>query len=153
MRTFIERRAMNDDDLLRAFEDCTLPYPEWTHRCHVKVAWIYLRRFPYDEALARMRSGIQKYNAAKSVVESPTTGYNETTTQAFFRLIAATMAAYGEKILTATADEFCNAHTQLMTQHVLRLFYSPAIRTERRAKSEFIEPDLAPLPRVVGREN
>jgi N-acetylglutamate synthase-like GNAT family acetyltransferase len=145
----IESEHMNDDELLRAFEDCTLPYAQWTHRCHVKVAWIYLRRLPYDEALTRLRSGIEQYNAAKSVIESPTTGYNETTTQAFFRLIAATMAAYGKAIPAATADEFCEAHQQLMTQHALRFFYSPAIRTDPRAKSQFIEPDLAPLPAIA----
>lgn len=143
---------MNDDELLRAFEDRTLPYAEWSHRCHVKVAWIYLRRLPYDEALAKMRTGIQKFNAAKSVVESPTTGYNETTTQAFFRLIAATIAAYGAAIPVQTADEFCDAHAQLMTQHVLRLFYSPAIRRDPRSTFEFIEPDLTPLPAVFAGE-
>ena len=37
-----------------------------------------------------------------------------------------------------------------MTRHALRLFYSPERRTDPRAKSQFVEPDLAPLPRVVG---
>lgn len=139
---------MNDDDLLRAFEECTLPFDQWTHRCHVKVAYLYLRQLPYDEALARMRAGIQKYNAASGVPETETSGYNETTTQAFVRLIAATLGAYEEIFPTDCADAFCDLHAQLMTRHALRFFYSPARRADPRAKAEFLEPDLAQLPPV-----
>ena len=28
----------SDQDFLRAFEDCTLPFEQWKHRAHVKVA-------------------------------------------------------------------------------------------------------------------
>jgi hypothetical protein len=138
---------MNDDELLRSFEDCTLPREQWTHRCHVKVAYLYLHRFHYEEAVARIRGGIQRYNAANSVVEGPTNGYNETTTQAFLRLVAATMDAYEQAIPTSSADSFCDSHPQLMTKEALRFFYSPAIRDNPLAKTQFVEPDLAPLPR------
>lgn len=67
-------------------------------------------------------------------------------TQAFARLIAATIDAYEPVAPTSTADEFCDAHPQLMTRHVLRLFYSPAIRSNAAAKTQFVEPDLASLP-------
>ncbi|HET6883191.1 MAG TPA: DUF1572 family protein [Pirellulales bacterium] len=144
---------MRDHDLLRAFEDCSLPYAEWTHRCHVKIAYLYLRRFPFDEALAKVRSGIQKYNATNSVVEGPTTGYSETTTQAFLRLIAATIDTCQSIPPTSTADAFCDAHPQLMTSHALRFFYSPTRRADPRAKRHFVEPDLAPLPTLHGSQN
>ena len=137
---------MGDDDLLRAFENCSLPYAEWTHRCHVKVAYLYLRRFPYEGALARIRNGIQRYNAAQSIVESPTTGYNETTTVAFSRLIAAAIETCRPAGHLLTADQFCDAHPQLMTSRALRSFYSPALRADPRTKLQFVEPDLAPLP-------
>jgi phosphinothricin acetyltransferase len=137
---------VNDHELLRAFEECSLPHDQWTHRCHVKIAYLYLRRFPYEQALVRIRHGIQKYNVAQSVVEGPTSGYNETMTQAFTRLIAATIDAHEPVMPTSTADEFCDAHPQLMTSHVLRLFYSPAIRSNTAAKTQFVEPDLATLP-------
>ena len=86
---------MDDETLLRRFEDCTLPFAEWTHRAHVRVGYLYLIRYPFPEALERVRKGIQAYNAAHDVEEGPTSGYNETTTQAFLRLIAATMLSYG----------------------------------------------------------
>jgi hypothetical protein len=83
------------------------------------------------------------------VPEGPTSGYNETTTRAFLHLIAATMAAYGETHPTPDGDTFCDAHPQLMTRHALRLFYSPQRRMHSLAKTQFIEPDLAPLPKIV----
>ncbi len=113
---------MEDGELLRQFENLQLPFEQWTHRAHVKVAFLYLRDHPFDEALLRMRRGIKAYNAANKVPESPTSGYNETTTHAFLHLIAATMNAYGKEMPTGSADEFCNTHPQLMSRSVLRLF-------------------------------
>ena len=141
---------MTDDEFLRAFEARTLPFEQWTHRAHVKVAFLYLRALDLEGALAKVREGIKAYNAANAVPEGPTSGYNETTTVAFVRLVAAVMGAYGRAMPTADAESFCETHPQLLSRHVLRFFYSPERRMDRRAKGEFVEPDLAPLPRIVG---
>lgn len=138
---------MNDRELLLKFEDLTLPADQWTHRCHVKVAYLYLRRFRFAEALERLRNGIRAYNAVRRVPESPTSGYNETTTRAFLQIISAVMRAYDSALPASTADEFCDAHPQLMSRHILRLYYSPGRRMHPDAKSTFVEPDLSPLPR------
>ena len=67
-------------------------------------------------------------------------------------IIAATMQAYAATHSVGDADSFCDTHPQLMTKHVLRLFYSPQQRMHPEAKTRFIEPDLAPLPRLVTRD-
>jgi hypothetical protein len=141
---------LNDHEFLRRFEDLSLPFDQWTHRAHIKGAYLYLRENDYDRAVDKMRRGVQAYNAANNVPESDTTGYNETTTCAMTRLIATTMAAYEPIMPSPNADAFCDAHPQLLTKHVLRLFYSPERRMQPKAKTEFIEPDLTPLPRVKG---
>jgi GNAT superfamily N-acetyltransferase len=140
---------MTDADLLQAFEACTLPFAQWTHRAHVKVGYLYLRQYPFDEAMRRVRASIKAYNAAHNTPESPVRGYNETTTRAFLQLIAATISACDKTHPVTTADEFCDKHPQLMTPNVLRLFYSPHHRMHPLAKLRFIEPDLAPLPRII----
>lgn len=140
---------MTDPDLLTQFESLTLPFTEWTHRAHVKVAYLYLKNHPFDEALTRLRTAIQRYNAHNHVPESPTSGYNETTTHAFLHLIAATMRAYAESHPCDSADAFCDTHPQLLTRHALRLFYSPKHRTHPDAKTKFVPPDLAPLPTII----
>ncbi|HMD55732.1 MAG TPA: hypothetical protein VKJ65_14390 [Phycisphaerae bacterium] len=140
---------MNDQELLQNFEDRTLPFTQWTHRAHVKVAYLYLKQYSFEEALQRVSAGIKAFNAANKVPESPTGGYNQTTTHAFVHLIAATMRAYDKTHPVSTADGFCDAHPQLMSQHVLRFFYSPERRMHPMAKSQFVEPDLAPLPKFI----
>jgi hypothetical protein len=138
--------AVNDDEFLRRFEDCSLPFDEWTHRAHIKVAYLYLRDNDFDVALAKIRRGIQAYNKVHDVPESDTSGYNETTTCAMMQIVATTMTAYGPILPTPDADAFCDAHPQLLTKHILRLFYSPERRMQPKAKTQFVGPDLAPLP-------
>ena len=138
---------MEDQDLLRQFRDCTLPFDEWTHRAHVKVAFLTLREDGLERAIGRLRDEIQAYNKAHNRPDGPTMGYNETTTVAFLRLVHATMKAYGATFPTPSADSFCDTHSHLLNKHLLRLFYSPQRRTDPRAKYEFLEPDLTALPR------
>ena len=140
---------MDDAELMRRFEDMSLPFDQWRHVTHIRVAWNYLTRFPYLDALERIRAGIKAYNAANNVPEEPLSGYNETTTHALLHLIHAVMQAYARVFPTPNADAFCDTHPQLMSKHVLRFFYSPERRTHPEAKARFIEPDLAPLPRVL----
>ena len=71
---------MSDDDLLRQFEDCSLPFDQWVHRAHVRVAYLYLTRHPFEFAVEKMRSGIRAYNAAHHVPDEPNRGYHETMT-------------------------------------------------------------------------
>jgi hypothetical protein len=139
---------MTDEELLKRFEAQAISRGEWTHRAHVRVAYLYLSAAQFEEALVKIRGGIQRLNAANKVPEGPDMGYNETTTVAFAHLIAATMRAYGAVFPTASSEEFCDRHPQLMMAHVLRLFYSPERRMHPDAKARFVEPDLAPLPRI-----
>jgi hypothetical protein len=109
-----------------------------------------LRAHPFDVALPRMRRFIKAINDANGVPDGPLTGYNETTTHAFLHLVHATMAAYGGTHPTTDAESFIAAHPQLLSKHVLRLFYSPARRLHPDAKGSFVPPDMAPLPRPPG---
>jgi hypothetical protein len=134
---------IDDDRLLQQFEDCSYPFDEWHHRAHVRVAWIYLTRFGLEAAEQRLRAGIQTYNAAHGVVDGPASGYHETMTMAWLRVIHATMAIYGAG---ETSEEFFDFHPQLSQKKILRLFYSPGRFTSAEAKRAFLEPDLTDFP-------
>ena len=134
---------MDDATLLQQFESLTLPFKQWTHRTHIKVAYLYLTRHPFDEALSRMREGIKAYNAANKVPEGPTVGYHETMTHAWMRLIHLLVCDYGPY---DDADAFFEDHPQLSSRLVLRFFYSREQFLSPEAKTGFVEPDLAPLP-------
>ena len=44
--------VMTDDELVQAWESLALPYEQWTHRSHVRVAFTYLTRHPGPRATA-----------------------------------------------------------------------------------------------------
>ena len=101
---------MNDAEHLRRFEDHSLPKEQWTHRAHLKVAYLYLNRFSHSEALERLRKGIQAYNAAQGIQDTPTGGYHETMTQVWLELVYTTLSKFGP---AETADAFFDAQALL----------------------------------------
>src|SRR6185436_3226610 len=104
---------MTDAEFLAAFEDCTLPFAEWRHRAHLKVAYLYLRQLPFEPALEKMRQNIKRYNAATHTPEALERGYHETMTVAWMRLVHFTLCAYGP---AASADEFLEREQQLLNR-------------------------------------
>lgn len=134
---------MNDAEHLRRFEDHSLPKEQWTHRAHLKVAYLYLLRFPYAEALDRLRAGIQAYNAAHGIIDTPTGGYHETMTQVWLQLVHTTLRQFGP---ADTADAFFDTQTQLSDKHAPHLFYSREHIMSPEAKRSFVAPDLTALP-------
>jgi len=135
---------MTDDEFLRQFEATTYPLAQWTHRAHLKVAYLYLRKLPLADAIDRMRAGIRTYNAANGILDAPTRGYHETMTVAWMRIVAAMLAIYGP---AESADAFLDSQPQLGERILLRLYYSPGLLMSPDAKTRFVEPDLSPLPR------
>ena len=134
----------SDEEFLQQFESTAWPLQDWHHRQHIKVAYLYLRRLPLEAASARIRERIKAFNAAKQVAESLSSGYHETMTQAWMRLVDLTLREYGP---AETADLFYQQNPQLSEKKVLRLFYSRELFLSQRAKTEFVEPDLAPFPK------
>ncbi len=66
--------------LVSQFQTSTLPREKWTHRAHLTVAFWYLTHEPIRDAIQTIRVGIQRYNAAKGIMMSLTSGYHETLT-------------------------------------------------------------------------
>ncbi|HEY4415459.1 MAG TPA: hypothetical protein VGO57_07185 [Verrucomicrobiae bacterium] len=136
---------MHEDDLfIQQFENCTFPLAEMHHRPHVKLAYLYAVRHGREVAAQKLRDGIRAFNAHNQIEDAPTSGYHETMTMAWLHIIWTTIQVYGPK---ATADEFFDSQPQLSQKKILRLFYSPEVFMSAKAKREFVEPDLAPLPK------
>lgn len=137
---------MTDAEHLRRFEDHSLPHEQWTHRAHLKVAYLYLQQFSFAETLERLRIGIKAYNAAHGIQDTPTGGYHETLTQVWLQLVHATLRQFGP---AETADAFFDAQTQLSSKRTPLLFYSRDLVMSAEAKQAFVVPDLAPLPQPL----
>ena len=132
---------MNDDEFLAAFEARTLE--EFHHRDHIKVTYLYLRRYPLDEAIAKVRSGLQALAVAWGApTDDLERGYHETMTQAWVRLVNLTLSDCG---VAECADAFCDQQPKLMQKTHLESFYSRERLISWEAKRGFVEPDLAPF--------
>src|SRR5690348_2870900 len=136
--------AMNDDEaFMAAFEGGTWPFEKWHHREHIRVAYLYLCRFSYPEALDRMRSGIQALNRAHKVPERPDRGYHETITHAWMRLTHQALRDFGQ---SESSEVFLSRHPVLTSKDSLLVYYTKDRLMSQEARREFIEPDLKPLP-------
>ena len=137
-------QTIDDQFFLEQFESGTWPFQKWHHRQHIKAAYLYLRRYPFERAVEQMRAGIKAYNQlhqSKSVTNS---GYHETITQGWMRLVDLTLCEFGP---ADTSDAFVDQHTQLLSTRALLFFYSRQRLMSAEAKAEFVLPDLAPFPR------
>ena len=131
-----------DDALWEAFTASALPAPAWTHRAHLRMAWLFLRRHPLDEAHLLMRVGIIRLNAFHGLVETPARGYHETMTRLWLSLIASLMQAAD----APSSAAFVDAHAAALGRDAALRHYSRDLLTSPRARAVFVAPDLAPLP-------
>lgn len=120
------------------FEKCTLPYKHWTHRAHLCVAVSYLRTMPLREAHARIKRNINRYNKACG----DPTGYNETITVLFLKKIAHDMAQ--ETSFPELHQEVARLTGACSVEWLYR-YYSKELIWSEAAKSDWTEPDVAPL--------
>lgn len=133
---------MDDTALWEAFSAARLPAQQWTHHEHLRVAWMFLKRHPLDEAHILMRVGIIRLNAFHGLVETPSRGYHETLTRVWLTLVGAQM-----KITDApSSDTFLAACGDKLRREAVFEHYSRDHVLGTRARAAFAEPDLRPLP-------
>ena len=55
---------MRDEQLVKMFEDGSLPVADFGHEQHVRLAFLYVCRYPLLEVLARFPANLKRYAAA-----------------------------------------------------------------------------------------
>jgi hypothetical protein len=127
---------MNEAEWMEAFESCTLPNDSFHHAEHVKMAFLYLRRFAPLEALALFSSNLTRFAAANGKPNL----YNETITWAFLLLIRERIARANSP---QTWAEFSAANADLLRwdENILKKYYRPETLSSQLAKSVFLFPD------------
>jgi len=131
---------MEDESLVAAFEAVKLSGEEFTHVQHVRVAWWYLRRHPFDDALARFKAALQRFAAAHGA----TAKYHETITVAYMCLIADRLKDAPE----LAWQDFAERNSDLLARSpsILARHYTEETLQSHEAKREFVHPDRHPLP-------
>jgi len=133
------------EDLVRCFESGTLPRISWTHHAHLMVGLWYISRFEKSEAIRMIRDGIKKHNAAVGTVDSPTSGYHETITLAWARLVRDYMLRSDDSELESI-ELYRRLIFTFSDRGFLLKYYSRELLMSPKARATWMEPDLMPLP-------
>jgi hypothetical protein len=79
---------MKEIEWMEQFERCALPNGGFHHADHVRMAFLYLQKYPPGAALERFSSALRRFAAENGKPDL----YNETITWAFLLLIRERMA-------------------------------------------------------------
>jgi hypothetical protein len=131
---------MSDDGrFLADFEAGRVPAEGFSHREHLRAAWLYLRDWPAAEAIARFTSALRRFAAARGRPDV----YHETVTWAFLLLV-------GERRARGPAGEafegFLARNPDLLSWRpsVLDAYYTRETLDSEVARRCFVFPDRVP---------
>ena len=131
------------DAFLHAFETCTLPKSEWTHPAHILTGACYVHTHGLDHATSTMRTNVRRYNVSVGGQNTDTSGYHETITLAWLKLLNRLLKA---SYPIARAPFAAHAVTHYAPQRdIFTRHYSFDLPTSTPARLTWIEPDLEPL--------
>ena len=137
-----QREARRDEiaRLVEDFEAASIDRKRWTHEAHLMIATWHVLRCEPDEALVRVRVGIQRLNAANGVEQTRTGGYHETLTRLYMIVVRQAIA---ETDATRPLEEVVDAViARCGDRHLPLRFYSESTLMSWSARTTWVEPDL-----------
>jgi hypothetical protein len=128
--------SLTADELMERFENATLAEEEFSHAGHVKMAFLYLRKYKVTEVLERFSESLIRFAAARGKPGL----YHETITWAFILLIHERMVRTGSAV---SWQEFARANQDLLIggKKYLERFYREGTIASDFAKRTFVFPD------------
>lgn len=129
---------MTDLEFTTAFETCALPAEDFHHRDHLRLAWLYLRRYGRDRAAVEIAESIRRFAAHLNASQK----YHQTITVVWLELVHLAMQSLPD---TATFDDLLEACPELLQKSALAEYYSSGVLNSETARSIFVPPDLKPL--------
>jgi hypothetical protein len=132
------------EELVAAFCAGTLPRAAWTHAAHLRVGAWHVHHHGAAAALGLLRERIRRLNDRHGTVSSDTSGYHETITAAYVRLIELFLAAPSREVELPVRVEALVAGP-LGERSVLLRFWSREVLMSPAARRGWVAPDLAPL--------
>ncbi len=129
------------DAFLAAFEGCTLPKERWTHGAHLLTGACYVHRLGQEAAIDRMRGCIRRYNEAVGGKNTETSGYHETITMAWIKLLDGLRREAGD----VGRAEFARLAVERFVgdKEIFRRYYDFDLVGSVEARRSWVEPTLA----------
>jgi hypothetical protein len=145
---------VTDDELVAAFEDGRIRNAAFHHADHVRVGFLFMRRFPAWDALRRFSEALERLAAASGRPAR----YHETITWAFLLLIRERIARGGQSHGRPPSwEEFLRDNRDLLDwkNHILKRYYEDHTLASELARTTFLLPDRrvgAPAPPARDRD-
>lgn len=124
-------------ELAEILHEIVPPDARFRHRQHIQLAFIAARRYGTAQAASVISDWIRQLTA-----HAPQK-FNETITRAWTEIVGYHVAA--DPAVT-DFEAFAERHPALLDKRLLARHYSAAVLASPRARTGWVEPDLAPFP-------
>ena len=133
--------SKNDREFRAAFEAGAFAPADFSHRAHVRLAYVYLAESDVDLALERMRGALLTFLCHHDI---PASKYHATLTRAWILAVDHFMH---RSSVASSADDFIERNPKLLDTKIMLTHYSADLLFSDQAREQFIEPNLDPIPR------
>jgi hypothetical protein len=131
------------DAFIAKFESCTLPKEQWTHGAHILTGACYVHELGREPALAKMRDCVRRYNESVGGKNTETSGYHETITVMWIRLLHELWQ--GRRPMERAAFAALALETFEPKKAVFRDYYDFDVVGSTEARLRWVAPTLKPL--------
>lgn len=127
---------MTDEQAIEQFEQSRAPGGSFHHADHVRVAFLYLTRYPFLEAVERFSAALKRF----AVAQGKPGLYHETITWAYLFLIRERKARAGEAL---SWEEFAKRNPDLLVwkDGLVQRAYREKTLNSDVARRVFVFPD------------
>jgi hypothetical protein len=108
------------------------------HREHVHLTWLAVRRYGVPAAIGLVSDGIQRTARYAGAPQK----YHATISRAWVELVGHHASEHGQDDFAGFAED----NPALFDKRLLTRFYRSATLADSRARTGWVEPDLAPFP-------
>lgn len=134
---------LTDDQFLVEFERCSLS--TWSHRTHLRMAWLYLTRFGRRQGVQKIFDGIKRFIDQSPVARKTT--FHFTMTYFWIQMIDLAIKSNRKDL---SFDQFLQLNPQLLNGGLFLEYYKKeTMLNNPQARIEFIPPDIKPLPTFI----
>ncbi|CAF3095450.1 unnamed protein product [Rotaria sp. Silwood2] len=131
-----------DAQFLNDFQTAVLPFEQWTHAAHIRMAYLVCKSSNnFEEALLKIRQGIQKFNGLHA--SKLTVGFHETMTQFWATVIWNATQKCDSSV--SNFNDFIDRNGYLLDSSLWKQYYSPTLMFSPDAKRDFVSSDLKPI--------
>ena len=134
-----EHYKLSDQEFRQQFKNRTMPAAVFTHDAHLRLAWLYLREHGINKAEELIQDQLRKYVASLGAEDK----YHTTLTVAAIKVVNHFMS----HSKSDSFKDFIAQFPQLQTgfRELIGSHYGFDIYTSKKAKLEYVEPDLLPF--------